>query len=254
MRGYFDPKGLGLSSVLSGFLSPGSVTSGDIASGQVGSVHLADGSILTIDIASGQVQSGQIGSGAVTGHGGGGAFCLASGTVSSFDLGSGSIVSGRIASGQIGTNHLAAGSVQSGNVVSGNIAKQHTASGLLQASLQFVIDGGGVALASGEKGDIIVPFDCKLNYLNIFSDQSGGSVFAGIWKDNYAAYPPTSGDTIAASGVPLISGAIRNTYSGTAALSGWTTAFTKGDVLKFVIHSGLTQTRVCIAMQVGVGD
>ena len=73
-----------------------------------------------------------------------------------------------------------------------------------------------------------------------------------IWKDTRANYPPTSGDTIAASGVPHISGRIVNSYSGVDALSGWVTDFAKGDVLKFVVHSGLTMTRVTLAMQLGV--
>ncbi len=159
-----------------------------------------------------------------------------------------------IASGAVSSGDLDAGVVFSGNIASGQVAKNHTASGLLQGSLQFVIDGGGVALVSGAKGDIIVPWNCKLTNLNLFSDQSGGSVRVDVWRDSFANFPPTSGDTIAASGVPLISGTIRNTYSGTAALSGWVTAFNRDDVLSFVVHSGATMTRVTVAMQVGIGD
>lgn len=203
---------------LGGYFTPNPAGQAAILSGAVGSGDLDDNVVFSGNIASGQI----------------GRFHIASGQLAGFELGSGAIVSGRIASGQI--------------------AKNHTASGFVQAAIQFVIDGGGTALASGLKGDIIVPFDCRINYVNVFSDVSGGSIFAGIWRDAYANFPPTSGDTIAPSGVPLISGAIRNSYSGTAALSGWTTALTKGDVLRFVIHSGLTMTRVTLALQVGVGD
>jgi hypothetical protein len=212
----------------------GSVSSGTIGSGQVGNFH----------VASGQIQ----------GLGATGVPNVASGSFTGFELGSGSVVSGRVASGQVGFGHLANASVQSGTHASGSVAKQHTASGLLQGGFTFVIDGGGAAPSTGDKGDLVVPFDCKINYVNLFSDVSGGSIFLGVWRDSFANYPPVSGDTIAPSGVPLISGAIRNSYSGTAALSGWTTSLTKGDVLKFVVLSGLTMTRACVAIQVGVGD
>lgn len=253
-----------LSQVASATPDPGSILSGQIGSGQIGNFHVASGQIQGLigggipNVGSGTLNGFELGSGAIVSgriaSGQIGRFHVGSGQLAGFELGSGAIVSGRIASGQVGFGHLADASVQSGSLASGNVAKQHTASGLLQGAIQFVIDGGGAALAAGEKGDVIVPYDCRINYVNVFSDQSGGSVFLGIWRDSFANYPPTSGDTVAPSGVPLISGAIRNSYSGAAALSGWTTALTKGDVIKFVVHSGLTMTRVTIALQVGVGD
>ena len=110
----------------------------------------------------------------------------------------------------------------------------------------------GAALSSGHKGDFVIPWNCDLRSITLFSDQSGGSVFFGIWRDALANFPPTSGDTIAPSGVPLISGAIRSIYSGSTALAGWTTSFTAGDVFSVVIHSGATMTRASIAMSLGV--
>ncbi len=206
----------------------GGVASGQVASGQIGTFALSSGAVTAIQMASGRVISGAIGSGSV--GGGIGTRSIASGTLGPFDFASGSVLSGAVASGQI--------------------TKNHTASGLLQNTIQIIF----TAVASGERGDLIVPDNCRLNYVNMFSDVSGGSCFAGIWKDTVANYPPTSGDTIAPSGVPLISGAIFKSYSGTAALSGWVTAFNKGDVLKFVTHSGLTMARVTVALQVGIGD
>ncbi len=201
-------------------IPPGGVTSGSIASGAVGNNQ----------IASGAVQLGHMASGSVVGY-------------------FGNPTAGAIVWGSIGPNDLGTGAVGFGTqIVPGIINRNHLVSGLLQANLQFTITG----IASGEKGDLLVPYDCQLNYLNVSSDQSGGSCFVGVWRDSQANYPPTSGDTIAPSGVPLISGAIMKSYSGTAALSGWVTAFNKGDILKFAVHSGLTMTRVTVAMQVGV--
>lgn len=208
-------------------------------------------------IGSGAVTSGEVGSGTVQGFFGDRA--VASGTLGVFDFGSGAVIagavgsgavlSGNVASGQIGPNHLGSGVVQSGAILSGSVGSKHLGSGVLQAGINMIIDGGGSALGSGIKGYVTVPFPSTLLGLSIFSDQSGGSVRLGIWKDTYANFPPTSGDTIAPSGVPLISGAIRNTYSGEAALSGWTTSFARGDVLAFVVHSGLTMTQVSVSMQ-----
>jgi hypothetical protein len=182
----------------------------------------------------GDVLSGNITSGSL------GATHLSDASLRASHHASGCVVSGSIASGQVGGNAVASGSV----------ARSHLASGLLQDAVNYEITG----IASGLKGSVVIPHAGLITSVTLLSDQSGGGCFVGIWKDTFANFPATSGDTIAPSGVPLISGAVRSTYSGTAALSGWTTAVAAGDVLTFAVHSGLTMTRVGVAVRLGVGD
>jgi hypothetical protein len=162
----------------------------------------------------------------------------------------GLIKSGDVGSGAIGGQ----GAGGYFNIASGSVARNDLGSGILPASLQFVIDGGGAALASGHFGFLQIPFNCSLTSVALYGDRTGASgetVFPGIWKDTHANFPPTSGDTIAPSGVPLISGgSSKQLYSGTGALAGWTTTFTGGDVLSFNVHSGSLLSRVTVALRV----
>src|SRR6266478_2257713 len=93
--------------------------------------------------------------------------------------------------------------------------------GLLKA-IPFVIDGGGLAITTGIKGDLQIPFACTITSWTLLADQSG-SIVIDLWKDTYANYPPTIADTITASAKPTLSSATKNTSS---TLTGWTTSVT----------------------------
>lgn len=113
-------------------------------------------------------------------------------------------------------------------------------------SLTYVIDGGGVALSTGVKGDLEVPFACTINQWTLLADQSG-SVVVDIWKDTYANYPPTVADTITGSAKPTISTAVKGQSS---TLTGWTTSIAEGDTLRFNVDSATTITRVTLSLKV----
>jgi hypothetical protein len=76
------------------------------------------------------------------------------------------------------------------------------------ATLTFVIDGGGSAIAAGIKGDLQIPFACAIEQVTLLADQSG-SIVIDIWKDTYANAPPTVADSITASAKPTISSAAK---------------------------------------------
>lgn len=116
----------------------------------------------------------------------------------------------------------------------------------LDSSIQFVIDGGGSAITTGIKGDIEVPFDCTIEQVTLLADQSG-SIVVDIWNDTYANFPATDADSITASAVPTISTA---TKSQDSTLTGWTTALTQGDVLRFNVDSITTCERVTLSLRV----
>lgn len=114
------------------------------------------------------------------------------------------------------------------------------------ATLTFIIDGGGSAITTGQKGHLEVPFACTINQVTMMADQSG-SIVVDIWKDTYANYPPTDADSITASAVPTISAALK---SQDATLTGWTTSVAAGDILAFNVDSASTVTRVTISLKV----
>ena len=114
------------------------------------------------------------------------------------------------------------------------------------ATIQFVIDGGGLAITTGVKGDITIPFGCTINDWTLLADASG-SIVIDVWKDSYANYPPTVADTITAAAKPTLSAATKNTSS---TLTGWTTSMSAGDTLRFNVDSAATVTRVTLALKV----
>ncbi len=114
------------------------------------------------------------------------------------------------------------------------------------AGISFIIDGGGSAITTGIKGDVEIPFTGTITAVRMLADQSG-SIVVDIWKDTYANLPPTDADSITASAVPTISTAVK---SEDATLTGWTTAVTKGDWLRYNVDSITTVERVTISLSI----
>jgi hypothetical protein len=112
--------------------------------------------------------------------------------------------------------------------------------------LTFVIDGGGSAITTGVKGDLVIDFACTVTGWTILGDQSG-SIVVDVWKDTYANFPPTVADTIAGSEKPTFSSA---TKGQDTSLSTWTTAVAAGDILRFNVDSAATITRATLAIRV----
>ena len=117
-------------------------------------------------------------------------------------------------------------------------------SGVVTRDLLAVFDGGGAALAAGAQGDVYIPFAATILGWTLLANVVG-SITIDVWKDSYAAYPPTSGDSITGSTPPTISSAIKNQSS---TLTGWTTAIAAGDTLRFTITSAGTIGRVTLAL------
>jgi len=113
-------------------------------------------------------------------------------------------------------------------------------------TLTFIIDGGGSAITTGEKGHLEIPFACTITQATLLADQSG-SIVIDIWKDTYANFPPADGDSITASAPPTLSSAQKSQDS---TLTGWTTAITAGDILAFNVDSITTCERVTLSLKV----
>ena len=113
-------------------------------------------------------------------------------------------------------------------------------------TITFIIDGGGSAITTGQKGHLRIPFACTINRVTMLADQSG-SIVVDIWKTNYAGFPPADGNSITSSAPPTITTAQKSQDS---TLTGWTTAITADDTLAFNVDSCTTIERVTISLKV----
>lgn len=113
-------------------------------------------------------------------------------------------------------------------------------------AIEFVIDGGGSAITTGEKGHLEVPWDCTIQRVTTLADQSG-SIVVDIWADTYANFPATDADSITASAPPTLSTAQKAQDS---TLTGWTTSLSAGDIIAYNVDSAGTVTRVTISLVV----
>jgi hypothetical protein len=114
------------------------------------------------------------------------------------------------------------------------------------ASLNFMVSGGGSVITTGIKGYLRVPYDCTIQSAELVADQSG-SIVIDIWRDSYANFPPTVGDSIVASAKPTLSSAQK---SQNTTLTGWTTTLTEGQYLVFNVDSVSTVTHVLLTLKV----
>lgn len=119
----------------------------------------------------------------------------------------------------------------------------------LTAALEWVIDGGGIAISARTWGTLKVPFACTITSATMEADQSG-SIIIDVWKCTFAQYAPptipTVANSICGSARPTISAA---TKSSDTSLTGWTTSLAAGDILTFVVPSTPTAiTRVTLTL------
>ncbi|MBA7691065.1 hypothetical protein ES703_99603 [subsurface metagenome] len=115
-----------------------------------------------------------------------------------------------------------------------------------EAALTFIIDGGGAAITTGEKGHLVAPFACTIVAVELEGDQSG-SIKVDIWKDTYGNFPPTDADSICGGNEPEISGAQKDKDT---TLTGWTKAVSEGDVIAFNVDSVTDIQRCTVTLHV----
>ncbi len=113
------------------------------------------------------------------------------------------------------------------------------------SSLEFIIDGGGSAITTGEKGHLEVPFACEIEQVSLLADQDG-AIKIDIWSDTYGNYPPADGDTICGANEPEIAASGKKYQDAT--LTNWTTALAAGNILAFYVDSCAAITRVIVSL------
>ena len=117
---------------------------------------------------------------------------------------------------------------------------------LASGSIGYVIDGGGVAITTGSKGFVQVPFSCKLIGWTILADASA-SMVVDVKSQTVATWPATSTTTasIAGSDKPTLS---TKKIARSFAMTGWTTTVNEGDLLEFNVDSCATITRATVQL------
>jgi hypothetical protein len=114
-----------------------------------------------------------------------------------------------------------------------DVAAMRVTLGAADAALNYILDGGGSTITTGLKPDIVVPFTCTVTAWWMLADQTG-SIVVDLWKNSYASYPPLVANTITGSELPTITAGIKGQD---LALGTWTTALTKGDIIRPNVNS-----------------
>jgi len=108
-----------------------------------------------------------------------------------------------------------------------------------------VIGGSGAAITTGTKDTFEVPHAMTLSSVTATADVSG-SIVVDLWKDTYANYPPTDADSICSASPITISTA---TKSQDLSLTGWTKAWSQGDIILPNVDSCTTITKVSLSFK-----
>lgn len=114
-------------------------------------------------------------------------------------------------------------------------------------TITFVIDGGGSAITTGEKGHMEIPFDCTLTGWTLMADQSG-AIQIDIWDDTYANFPPTDADTMPGAGAePEITASGQKAEDN--AITDWTDyTLSANEIIAFNVDSCTTIERIVLSL------
>lgn len=118
-------------------------------------------------------------------------------------------------------------------------------------SITYVIDGGGSAITTGQKGYLSIPFDCGIMASTLVADTTGQAT-VDIWKCTYTQFDagatfPTAGNSITSATPPTIT--TGNSKATDSTLSSWTTATTAGSVLAFNVNSASNVKRLSLSLK-----
>ena len=114
-----------------------------------------------------------------------------------------------------------------------------------ESTIEIVFDGGGSAILAGEKIDLELPFSGTITQVSLLSNITG-SITIDIFNDSYASYPTVATSITAAAKPTIASG---DKYQDSV-LTGWTTAFTQGDIIRFNVDSAVTIERCTVSLKV----
>jgi hypothetical protein len=133
-----------------------------------------------------------------------------------------------------------------GSYVTGTVVRPSDTGNIVIGTITLSLNGGGSAITTGYKSFTSVNYSGEILSYTLLADKTG-SIVIDIWKDSYANYPPTSGDSICASSKPTLSSQISNTDS---VLTSWSKSFSAGDVFGFNVDSSSVVTNINLTLKV----
>ena len=105
-------------------------------------------------------------------------------------------------------------------------------------------NGGGIPPSVGVDQDVVLPFTGTLTGWQIAADRVGSATI-DVWMAAWTSYPPTSANDITGGNPPALASAAS---AESTSLTGWTTAITAGDVMRFELAAVATVTRVLLVL------
>lgn len=106
-------------------------------------------------------------------------------------------------------------------------------------------DFNGPVLTTGVKAYFEVPIAIRVTGWTLLAD-AVGSIVIDLWKDTYAAFPPTVADTITGSEKPTLAGVQK---AQDLTLTTWTTDLAVGDILAINVDSVATVKQVTLTLR-----
>lgn len=138
-----------------------------------------------------------------------------------------------------------------GQVLSPTVTGTAWSSAVRTASINFMLDGGGLLLTTGVKGQIEIPIACTITGWVLTADQSGSAV-VDVLTSTYAGFPSTSSICSGGGGdKPTLSSVQKNEN---LAVSGsvWTTAVAANTILQVNLNSVTTCQRLNLTLIVTI--
>lgn len=121
----------------------------------------------------------------------------------------------------------------------------------LPASVEYVLDDGGVTINTGNKGYLQMPFSGQFTAVTLLGNTTG-SIVIDLWKCTYSAFDggittPSAANSIVGGDYPTISSGTKYTLTN---LSPWSSVnFDATDILAFVVNSCTSFTRMTISLK-----
>jgi hypothetical protein len=130
--------------------------------------------------------------------------------------------------------------------VTGDVVRPSQTGNIAVGTIGLILDGGGSTITTGYKSFTTTAFSGEILSYTVLADRTG-SIVIDIWKDSYANYPLTSGDSICATNKVTLATGIKNTDS---TLTSWTKTFAVGDNFGFNVDSVSGVQKISLTLRV----
>lgn len=118
--------------------------------------------------------------------------------------------------------------------------------GDFSTALMATFDNGSSALLVNMQTELFVPFSGRITGWYLMGDRAGSAV-VDVWRDSFARFPPTLADSITNGVLPQVTNASAQSSTN---VSDWNVIVSKGDVLRPIINSVSSFTRLTLALTI----